>query len=92
MGNNSSVELRSKQEGFAENLAGTPWGTALYHPIPFREMEGVGDIGIWDAQGEWIAVCNAFDREVANFPRASLTFFLTEHDAGAFTAFRGLRH
>lgn len=65
MGNNLSIELRSKQEGFAENLAGTPWGTALYHPIPFREMEGVGDVGFWSlAEGQWITICNAFDREV----------------------------
>jgi len=65
MGTNLSVELPSKQEGFAKNLAGTPLGTALYHPIPLRENEGVGDIGFWDRDGKWIAVCNAFDSEVS---------------------------
>jgi hypothetical protein len=64
MGANLSVEVSSKQGRFAKNLSGTDWGTALYHPIPFREKEAVGDIGFWDAEGQWTAVCNAFDSQV----------------------------
>jgi hypothetical protein len=37
---------------------------ALYHPILSREKEGVGDVGFFDADGKWIAICNAFDTEV----------------------------
>jgi len=60
------LPLPSKQEGYARNLNGTPFGTALYHPIPLQEKEGVGDIGFWDGDGKWIAVCNAFDSEVSH--------------------------
>jgi hypothetical protein len=66
MGSNISLSLPSKQEGYARNLNGTPFGTALYHPIPLQEKEGVGDIGFWDGDGKWIAVCNAFDSEVSH--------------------------
>ena len=66
MGSNISLPLPSKQEGYARNLNGTPFGTALYHPIPLQEQEGVGDIGFWDGDGKWIAVCNAFDSEVSH--------------------------
>jgi len=66
MGSNISVALPSKQEGYARNLNGTAFGTALYNPIPLQEKEGVGDIGFCDRQGRWIAVCNAFDSEVSH--------------------------
>jgi hypothetical protein len=68
MGGHLSVSFRSKQEAFAKNLAGTPLGTAIYHPIPWREKEGVGDIGFFDGDGKWIAVCNAFDAKVRAIP------------------------
>jgi hypothetical protein len=68
MGGNLSVSPRSKQEAFAQNLTGTPLGTAIYHPILWREQDGVGDIGFFDGDGKWIAVCNAFDVEVHAIP------------------------
>ena len=67
MGSSISVALPSKQEGFARNLSGTGFGTALYHPIELEDKEGVGDVGFWDGDGQWIAICNAFDLEVS-FP------------------------
>ena len=73
MGNNISLGVPSKQEGFARNLGGTRLGTALYHPLPLRDKEGVGDIGFWDGNGKWIAVCNAFHSEV----RAPTSIFIS---------------
>jgi hypothetical protein len=64
MGAGLATPIRTKQEAFAENLAGTPMGMALYHPLLSREKEGVGDVGFFDADGKWIAICNAFDAEV----------------------------
>lgn len=64
MGGNLTIPIRTKQEDFAKNLAGTPWGMALYHPILLREREGVGDIGFFNEDGKWIVVCNAFDSAV----------------------------
>lgn len=68
MGGNLSVSFRSKQETFAKNLAGTPLGTAIYHPILWQEKGSVGDIGFFDRDGKWITVCNAFDPEVRAIP------------------------
>jgi hypothetical protein len=64
MGTNLTIPVRPKQERYAKNLAGTPMGMALYHPILMREREGVGDVGFFDEDGKWIAICNAFDTGV----------------------------
>lgn len=44
----------TKQDLFAANLEGLGLGTAIYHPIQFREHSGrVGDIAPPDSEGSY---------------------------------------
>jgi len=55
----------STQEKFADNLGGTPLGTAVYHPIELKRSSGrVGDIAFFDENGKYQWIRNAFDSEV----------------------------
>ena len=59
--------VSSRQEVYAINLGGTPFGLPVYEPIPFRDgikVGRVGDIAFFDQEGGYQWVTNAFDREV----------------------------
>jgi hypothetical protein len=63
----------STQAAFSANLAGTPLGTAVYHPVPFNQRSGrVGDIAFFDENGGYKWIRNAFDDEVLRFFLARL--------------------
>jgi hypothetical protein len=50
---------------YAKDLAGTPVGTAVYHPIEMRAFSArVGDIAFFDENGKYQWVCNAFHAQV----------------------------
>jgi len=59
------MPVQSKQESYSANLSGTRYGTALRHPVVFRENSGrVGDVYFIDQNGNCRWIRNAFDKPV----------------------------
>ena len=58
----------SRQQAFADNLGGTPWGMANYHPPLMRPTSGrVGTVAFYSPKdGKLIQICNAFDSAVSS--------------------------